>query len=134
MRLQSVYSENSVTFTTLTPIKEGQSVLHYNREDYTNTEYLLQYGELFEDYNEISYQFVISMPEEDPNSDLKRNLWGLLSTAQAQQDSVTLMVKNSSDPQSFWPLYSAVRIKALDDRRRLQIVYFYLLNRSSTIR
>jgi len=108
-------------------LKEGEEVFDYYRKDYTNTDYLINYGFVFSEIDDISLRFTFDYQEGDPLIPLKRELAGLLMGGPSEKQ-LTVTLKNSSKEEDYWHIYSHARIIELKSKPTLERMLFEVKN------
>ena len=103
-----------LTITTKKKINANEELYHSYKLDYSNTDYLLYYGFVFEDIHEVSLKIRLfgNFTNNTKAGEKKNEL--LKTLGYLERSYVDITISNSTNEQSFWPLYSAVRIIMLE--------------------
>ena len=121
LKIKLEEKEKMLTMRTTRAIKKGEEVFFSYGMIPTSTQLLMLYGFIYEDIPEVSYKFWIGLDEDDIDAAIRLQVLQRLMGAETEGNKgVWVKVANSSDERTYEGLYSAARIKVLDDERQIQ--------------
>eukprot|EP01022_Parablepharisma_sp_SALTPOND_P016789 TRINITY_DN2544_c0_g1_i1.p1 TRINITY_DN2544_c0_g1~~TRINITY_DN2544_c0_g1_i1.p1 ORF type:complete len:179 (-),score=33.45 TRINITY_DN2544_c0_g1_i1:213-749(-) len=119
IRVNYIDKHKEVIVTSNRKISAGEEVLDLYRKDFTNTDYLLNYGFLFEEIPDITFGLEVSFLPQDLNVDMKKKVLLKFPGVNEMGKGMLVRIANSSDESSVWVIYSVYRVLYVKNQAQL---------------